>query len=107
MTPPDIFTAAKIIAQVFTAAGVTIHLPGEGAMDDAKRGRWHACLDSAEAILRLRAASHEAELLAACEIIAKAELYDPVTGIIDADVLEACQEAARAAIAKVTGEPCK
>ena len=41
-----------------------------------------------------------AELLAALEIVAKAELYDLSTGIIDADVLEAVQENARAALAK-------
>ena len=40
------------------------------------------------------------DLLAACRIAAKAELYDPSTGIIDADVLEIVQDVARAAVAK-------
>lgn len=44
----------------------------------------------------------ETELLEACNVIAKAELYDPASGIIDAEVLEAIQQLARAAIKKAT-----
>ena len=40
------------------------------------------------------------ELLEACKITAKAELYDPATGIIDADVLDIVQDVARAAISR-------
>ena len=38
------------------------------------------------------------KLKAALRVIAKAELYDPVTGIIDADVLAICQQEARVAL---------
>lgn len=40
------------------------------------------------------------KLLEACRVAAKAELYDPATGIIDADVLEIVQDVARAALAE-------
>lgn len=40
----------------------------------------------------------------ALEVAAKAEMYDPATGIIDADVLEIVQQAARAALRKARGE---
>ena len=45
---------------------------------------------------------HNALLRRACEIAAKAELYDPATGIIDADVLDIVQEEARKALEATT-----
>ena len=103
MAPPDIFTAARTIAQVFTAAGIEIHLPGEGGMDDAERGRWHACLDSAEAILRPRAASHETELVAVLrEVMGWISNWSP-NFEQDQDWPET-RDRVDAAIAKVTGE---
>ena len=47
------------------------------------------CADAADEIERLRAA---------LRIVATAELYDPATGIIDADVLEIAQQSIRAAL---------
>jgi hypothetical protein len=53
--------------------------------------------------------AHEAadeieRLRAALRIAATAELYDPATGIIDADVLEAVQQAARRALGEAKDE---
>jgi hypothetical protein len=57
--------------------------------------------DSRAANARLIAAAPD--LLEALKVAAKAELYDPATGLIDADVLDIVQDVARAAIAKATG----
>jgi hypothetical protein len=43
------------------------------------------------------------DMLEALKVAAKAELYDPATGLIDADVLDIVQDVARAAYAKATG----
>lgn len=42
------------------------------------------------------------QLEKALEVAAKAELYDPTTGIVDADALEAVQQVARAALSDRT-----
>ena len=47
------------------------------------------------------AANNHHELVECLRIIAKAELYDPATGIVDADILEAVQDQARALLAKI------
>lgn len=61
--------------------------------------------DALAAAMRAVKASDDltAELLGACRVAATAELYDPGTGIIDADVLGIVQDVPRAAIAKATG----
>jgi hypothetical protein len=64
------------------------------------RGRLPETEDSIALAHLLHAAP---DLLAACRVAATAELYDPATGIIDADVLEAVQEVARAALTKAEG----
>ena len=50
-----------------------------------------------------RAIAAVPEMLEALKVAAKAELYDPATGLIDADVLDIVQDVARAAYVKATG----
>jgi predicted phage gp36 major capsid-like protein len=64
----------------------------EGAMR-ARRIIADAYREQEETIERLREA---------CGVIATAELYDPATGIIDAEVLDIAQEVARAALSGKT-----
>ena len=66
----------------------------------AKDAAWHEA-----AARQIEALAGQVERLReARRVIATAELYDPATGIIDADVLEICQNEARAALAAPPAE---
>lgn len=97
--------------------GASQHTPGPWAVVDRLKWSangaqiWAGDLHVASVSGKLDKAPHQKaadaqliaaapRLLEACRVAAKAELYDPATGIIDADVLEIIQDVARAAIAE-------
>jgi hypothetical protein len=78
---------------VLLTAGLRAGLDALGQLREARAAVRALQVTRAEDGLRIE------RLRRACEVIAKAELYDPATGIIDADVLGTCQEEARGALA--------